>query len=137
MTTEASANVALIQDGYRAFNRGDLDAVLELFAADVVFMPLPDSMMGATFHGHDGFRKMIAENDEMFDWYRNDPEEIIDAGDDKVVVVVRSEARGRMSGIEVGGRLAHLWTIRDGKAIRCESFSSREAAIGAAKADEV
>ena len=78
---------------------------------------------------------MITENAEMFDSYRNEPEEIIEVAEDKVVVLVRSEARGRMSGVEVGGRLAHLWTLRDGKAIRCESFGSREAALSAASAD--
>jgi uncharacterized protein len=134
MTSKRSGNVDLIQRGYGAFNGGDLDAVLELFAPDVVFMPLPDSPMGATFHGHEGFRKMTTENAEMFDSYRNEPEEIIEVGDDKVVVLVRSAARGRMSGIEVEGRLAHLWTLRDGKAIRCQSFNSREAALSAAAA---
>jgi ketosteroid isomerase-like protein len=135
VTTGRSSNAELIRRGYGAFNRGDLDAALELCAPDVVFMPLPDSPMGVTFHGHEGFREMIAENAEMFDSYRNEPEEIIEVAEDKIVVLVRSEARGRMSGIEVGGRLAHLWTLRDGKAIRCESFGSRDAALSAASAD--
>jgi ketosteroid isomerase-like protein len=78
---------------------------------------------------------MIAENGEMFDLYRNEPEDIIEAGDDKIVVVIRSAARGRLSGIEVQGRLAHLWTLRDGKAIRFEAFASREDALSAASSD--
>jgi ketosteroid isomerase-like protein len=132
MTTAPSANAQLVQRGYGAFNRGDLDAVLELCAPDVEFVLLPDSPMVQSFHGHDGFRKMIAENGEMFDLYRNEPEDIIEPGDDKIVVVIRSAARGRLSGIEVQGRLAHLWTLRDGKAIRFEAFGSREDALSAA-----
>jgi uncharacterized protein len=135
MTTERSANADLVRRGYDAFNGGDLDAVLELCAPDMVFMPLADSPVGATFRGHEGFRELISENAEMFDSYSNEPEEIIEVADDKVVVLVRSTARGRMSRIEVGGRLAHLWTLRDGKAIRCQSFSSLEAALSAASAE--
>jgi ketosteroid isomerase-like protein len=68
----------------------------------------------------------------MFDQYRNLPEEIVAVSEEKVVVVVRSEARGRLSGAEVGGRVAHLWTLRDGKVVRLQLFRSREAAIDAA-----
>jgi|1186.fasta_scaffold101118_2 uncharacterized protein len=132
MVSEQDSNAALVTAGYAAFNSGNLDAVLELFGPDIEFRPLPDSPMGAVFKGHEGFRKMIAENNEMFDSYRNEPEEILEVGDDKVVVMVRSAARGRISGIEVDGRLAHLWTIAGGKATRCENYASREAAIQAA-----
>jgi uncharacterized protein len=136
MTTETGGNTELIRAGYAAFNRGDLEAVLDLFAPDIEFLPLPDSPIGTVYRGHEGFRGMIAENSEMFDSYRSEPEEIVEVDDDHVIVTVRSAARGRMSGVEVGGRLAHLWTIVDGKAARCESFDSAAAAMSAAQAGE-
>jgi ketosteroid isomerase-like protein len=80
-----------------------------------------------------GVVKLLAENAEMFDRYRNVPEEIVEVSDAKIVVVVRSEARGRVSGAEVGGRVVHLWTLRDGKVIRMELFRTRDAALAAAR----
>ena len=48
------------------------------------------------------------------------------------MVVIRSEARGRISGAQLEGRLVHLWTLRDGKAIRFEAFRTKEEARHAA-----
>jgi ketosteroid isomerase-like protein len=132
MATGRISNAELVRQGYDAFNRGDLDAVLELFDPAIEMGMLEDSPMTSEFRGHKGFRAMIAENAEMFDAYRNEPEEVIEASDESIVVVVRSAARGRASGAEVEGRLAHLWTIRDGKVVRFEAFRSREDALRAA-----
>ena len=50
---------------------------------------------------------------------RFEAERFVDLGD-RVLVVVVQKARGRRSGIELIGRYGHLWTLRDGKAIRLE-----------------
>jgi ketosteroid isomerase-like protein len=128
-------NVELVRRGYEAFNRGDLDAVLELFDPAVELGVLEDSLISGEFHGHEGFRELLAENSEMFAAYRNEPEEIVEVSERSIVVVVRSLARGRISGAAVEGRLAHLWTIRDGRVIRFQAFSTREAALDAAAGD--
>jgi uncharacterized protein len=130
--SNAASNTELIRQGYEAFNRGDLDAVLDLFDPAIEIGVLDDGLMAGDFRGHDGFRAMLAENSEMFDAYRNEPEEIIEANDESIVVVIRSVARGRTSGAQVEGRLAHLWTLRDGKVIRFQPFRSREDALRAA-----
>lgn len=50
---------------------------------------------------------------------RFEPERFIDLGD-QVLVLVTMHARARHSGIEVSGRYGHLWTLREGKAVRLE-----------------
>jgi uncharacterized protein len=132
MASEKTRNVELVRQGYDAFNRGDVDAVLELFDPAIEIGLLADSAMAGDFRGHDGFRAMLAENNEMFAGYRNEPEEIVEASEESIVVVIRSAARGRVSGAEVEGRLAHLWTLRDGKVIRFQAYPTREAALDAA-----
>jgi ketosteroid isomerase-like protein len=134
MTREESDNVELLRRGYEAFNRGDVAAVVELLDPAIVVDVLEDSPIAQRFHGHDGFRKLLAENGEMFSYYSNRPEEIVEVSGEQIVVVVRSEARGRASGAEVAGQIAHLWTLRDRRAIRFEAFRSREAALAAAAA---
>jgi ketosteroid isomerase-like protein len=134
MEREENDNVGLVRRGYAALNRGDVDGVLELLDPAVVIGLLEDSPISEEFRGHDGFRKLLAENDETLADYRNIPEEIVEVSTDKIVVIVRSEGRGRISGAEVGGRIAHLLTIRDGKAVGFEVFPTREAAFRAAAA---
>jgi ketosteroid isomerase-like protein len=60
------------------------------------------------------------------------PERFIDAGHDRVLVFSREGGRGKESGAEVQTHLtAHLWTLRDGKAIRMQSYWERAEALEA------
>ena len=61
------------------------------------------------------------------------PEEYIGVGD-RVVVVVRFVGRGRESGFPIDERLCHVWTLREGKAVRMEVHSGREEGLRAAGA---
>jgi uncharacterized protein len=132
LTGPATDNAELVRQGYEAFNRGDIEAVLALFDPAVELGVLEQSPIAGEFHGHEGFRALLAENSDMFADYRNLPEEIVEAAEDAIVVVVRSEARGRVSGAEVSGQVVHLWRLRDGKVVRLQVFDSREAALRAA-----
>jgi ketosteroid isomerase-like protein len=70
---------------------------------------------------------------EAFDDYRMLPEEFIDAGEDRVLVFSREGGRGKGSGAEVETHpTAHLWTLRDGKAVRMQSYWERSEALEAA-----
>lgn len=65
------------------------------------------------------------------------PEEFIDAGADQVLVFSREGGRGRGSGAEVESHpTAHLWTIRDGRAVRMQSYWERADALEAAGLQE-
>jgi ketosteroid isomerase-like protein len=60
------------------------------------------------------------------------PEEYIDAGDGRVLLVARASARGQGSGVDVELRVGIMWTIRDGKTVRIDYFSSPDDALRAA-----
>ena len=67
---------------------------------------------------------------EAFDDYRPEIEQIRDAGDGRVLVLAVEHGRGRGSGAEVqAAKTAHLWTLRDGKAVRLDLFLDRERAL--------
>ena len=84
-------------------------------------------------HGHDGVREYFETLSEAIEDYRMVPEEFIDAGSDQVLVFSREGGRGKGSGAEVVTQpTAHLWTIRDGKAIRMRSYWERPEALEAA-----
>jgi uncharacterized protein len=65
---------------------------------------------------------------ESFDAFRIEPEEIVE-DDDRLIAVVRQSGTGRASGIEVEARIAHVWTVKDGLAVRWQSYSNREDAL--------
>ena len=51
-------------------------------------------------------------------WLR--PEEFIEVGE-QIVVPVRFGGRARHTGIEIEFSAVHVWTLRDGKAVRMEA----------------
>src|SRR6476646_5643311 len=82
--------------------------------------------------GYDGIVAYAAKIAEALDDYRMMPEQFIDAGDGQVLVFSREGGRGKGSGAEVETHpTAHLWTLRDGLAIRMQSYWEREDALEA------
>jgi ketosteroid isomerase-like protein len=82
-------------------------------------------------------RRYLEKVNEAIEDYRMIPEEFIDAGADRVLVFSREGGRGRGSGAEVQTHpTAHLWTIRDGKAVRLQSYWERSDALEATGVSE-
>ena len=63
--------------------------------------------------------------------YSVDAEELIEAGP-SVVVILRERGRGKGSGAPFEQSHPQLWTFRDGRIVRWESFQTRAAALEAA-----
>ena len=57
-----------------------------------------------------------------------DAEEYLESGN-TVVVLARYRGRGKGSGVEVDVAGAHVWEMRDGKAVRFEVFADRRTAL--------
>ena len=71
-----------------------------------------------------------------WDEYSLEPTEIIDAGQDRVLVVQDEHGVGKGSGAPFERRWALLYTIREAKIVRIEHFSGREEALEAAATSE-
>ena len=84
------------------------------------------------YYGHGGVRRQQEAFTDAWESFRIEPERFEQAGD-QLVVVVRFWGRGKASGAEVEARLAHVWTLRDGKAIRFEIYASPERALDEVK----
>jgi ketosteroid isomerase-like protein len=83
-------------------------------------------------YGHAGVQRYLAEIAEVLDDYRMVPERFIDAGEDRVLVFSREGGRGKGSGAAVETHLtAHLWTLKDGQAVRMQSYWERTDALEA------
>jgi ketosteroid isomerase-like protein len=124
-------NIALARRGYDAFSRGDINGVLAFLDPDVEVLDSPELPDHRVWRGHEGVLGNFRNIQSVVEGYEVAPEEFIDAGD-KLVVTVRVSGRGAGSGIRIEDRLLHVWTIRNGKAVRLENYRDRTQALTAA-----
>src|SRR2546430_438754 len=122
----------MLSSVYEAMNRGDLEGVLRLQAADVEWRgprAFPD--LTEPHHGHSGVRAYAEQVSGAWSKFSIRPERFLDLGE-AVLVLAREHGRGRDSGAEVQHPTAHLWTLRDGLVVRFEVFWDREEGLRAA-----
>jgi ketosteroid isomerase-like protein len=128
-------NVEIVRRVYEAAAKRDAPTVLDLYDPEVELDNTRLQIVGGAggvYHGHDGLRTFFREWHDVWETIEYDYEDLIDAGDDHVITVVRRRARGRLSGADVELHVALLWTIRAGRVIRLEWFPNRAEAVRAA-----
>ena len=122
--------------GFEAFNRGDYDAALEDLTEEVEWHVLDDLPDAQVYRGPDGIRRFWQAWRDMFDEFHVEPEEMIDAGED-VVVMIRVRGRGRESGVEVDTpSFPQIWSFEEGRVARVSMHRSRDDALRAAGIEE-
>jgi ketosteroid isomerase-like protein len=123
-------NMELARKGYAAIARRDFDAVLELMDPNIESHNPPEVPEAGIHRGHEAVRRDWEQIFELFDDFSIEVERYIDAEDELVVFLIyRGRARGSSADIEA--KMAHVWTIRDGKAIRLRQYLDRGDALEA------
>jgi ketosteroid isomerase-like protein len=126
-------SVALVRNGFAAFEQGDLSGMLDLMADDLVtYRADPD---GATYHGKEGFLEATVDWMEGFSDWSVIPEEFIDAGG-YVLVRVRQVVRGEASGISIEGEFWFVFEVRGSQVSRVSFYVRRAEALAEAGALE-
>lgn len=126
-------NVRIVQNAYAAFERGDIEGLLQLVADDVEWItPGPSDIMPAAGHrrGREGvadfFSSLSAQEDvELFE-----PQEYIAQGE-KVVALAKYRGRVKATGRTAETDLVHVFDIKDGKVQRFREFFDTAAVLGA------
>jgi ketosteroid isomerase-like protein len=123
-------DVEALRAVYERWGRGDLwtpevfdPAVEVVWAADI-----PDT---GTDHGLAGLTESTRRWLSAWEDLRVVAEEFVDLGE-RVLVLITLHGRGKDSGIQSEGRYAHVWTMRNGKAVRFEGYSDWDTARAAA-----
>jgi ketosteroid isomerase-like protein len=128
-------NVELVRATYRAGPTGFfelLDGEVEVDASAVPAIPdHPEHI-----HGKDAVIDFYRRYWGTWDDYVLEPVEVIDAGEDQVVVRHYERGSGRGSGAPFERRWAVIWTLRAGKLTRLRFFNTREEALEAAGLSE-
>jgi ketosteroid isomerase-like protein len=124
----SQANTDLVRRAMRAFERRDQAAMEKLCHPDVEFDWSRRLLDSDVSHGYKGLRRVFEEVDGIFEEVVFEEEEILDFGDD-ILVVSTARFRGRTSGAEVRARAANIWTVRDGKIARFRFYQTKEDAL--------
>jgi ketosteroid isomerase-like protein len=124
-----------LRGAYQAFNEGGVEAFLERLAPEFQLRDRDSSPDRAeTRYGKEGIKELFDSYMEAFDALRLEPQEFIDAGD-QIVVSLNQRVRGKGSGAEVVGHIAHVWTLRGGTPFRLRIFGDKESALQALSAE--
>jgi ketosteroid isomerase-like protein len=129
--SEENVEVVRKAIAYEYHGVGDRAEAEAIFDPDVVLNPIDEGPS----HGPDEMRYDWERWASAFEELRVTFEEIIDAGD-QVVVVAHHEGRGQGSGIEVDARFYEVYTLREGKVSRVDEYTEREEALEAAGLSE-
>ena len=120
-------NVELVRTVFGGWARGDFRAASDLFAADFEWKQSPDAVEPGSHRGASigtALRQLFG----VYENYRIEAEEYIDAGD-RIVVVGRARGTARGSGMELDQSVFFLWTARNGKLASIEAFRDRGEAL--------
>ena len=123
-------NVERLRAFYEAFNTSKLINP-EWLAADVEFKQ-PDELGGGqgVYHGRDRFARGVQELLDVFEDFRADPEDFLEAGA-YIVVYVRLSGRARASGVPFDDPYAHVVRFRGEQIDLWHAYSDRRDALKA------
>ena len=131
-------NVEAFKRGIEAYNRRDVEALLEVHDPDVEWHPVLQVLLGGeatVYRGHDGIREFVRDLDEAFAEAHIEVSEIRDMGD-RLVAIGRLHARGKASGADTESPIGYVADFKNGKAIRIRSWLDPREALEAAGLSE-
>ena len=123
-------NVEVVRAMYEHWARGDFPA--SFFDPDVEHSRIGETPdLDGEWRGVGGLSRAMAEYLHAFSDLRIEAESIIDLDDDRVLVLSRQSARGKLSGVPIDHEFGDLFTLRAGKVVRFVSYWDRAAAMQA------
>ena len=113
----------ILRKGYDDFAKGDIAAVLGVFDSNIEWTAAEGFPYGGTYNGPEAvangvFMKLGTE----WDGFSAVPGEFIDAGD-RVVALGKYSGTYKSTGKHFEADFAHVWTFRDGKAVRFVQYT--------------
>ena len=121
--------IETILAGMDAWNRHDVERVLQMIEPDAEYVPIEQSVM-PRFTGPEGMREFFDASTEIWEEFIFTPVVFVPIADSVLVELdVTGKARG--SGIEISENWAHVYTLRDGRLVRFHAFRSPEEAYAA------
>ena len=129
--------IEIVRRQFEAFNHTGIDAAAEYWTDDIDHRSAEGAVDDhGPIHGKDAMRAQVQDWFDTFEDFKVEPVELIDAGENKVIAVVRASGQAKLSGVETDLNFAIVYTIRDGKISRGREYWTREKALKAAGLSE-
>jgi ketosteroid isomerase-like protein len=116
------SNAEILRGGYEAFTRGDVPAVLALFAEDITWHVPGRNPTAGDYSGHDevvGFFQTLGELSGGT--FNIEVRDVLDNGGDTVAMIVTE--RGERNGVKLEVPAVHVWHMQDGMATSFRGFA--------------
>lgn len=124
----------MIESAYDAWNRHDVERLLELTHPEVDIAPL---VIGVTstgpWHGHDGVRRLVTDAHDRWERFEVRCDEVLRYGE-RAVALVHVEVAVRAGGPTITGDIAHVIEFEDDLVRSFVAYRDRAAAVTAAEA---
>ena len=125
-------NVEIVRKAIETFNEGDVEgSFADVIAPEFEYIPT-GAIPGAegVYRGPEGWRRFLEFFWSEFDEAHVEIRDLV-ASDDHVVAANTFRGRGKQSGVETTWDLWQVWTLRDGKAVRGQGFTTGSEALAA------
>jgi ketosteroid isomerase-like protein len=124
-------NVEIVRGMWAAYARGDYEAALGAYAEDTVWDDTRYRPDGAVHVGRAALVDVVRTWQGAWERYVSEAEEVLDAGGDRVAVVMRETGEGKGAGVELTNRWGMVMTLRDGKIVHTMIYRAPEEALEA------
>jgi ketosteroid isomerase-like protein len=125
-------NVEIVRRMQESLGGSELRFPDEFLDPEVEWVNPPYAAEPGTRRGKAAFEQAADSISGAFDEVSWEDDKVIDAGDDRVLVLTTFVVHGRGSGVDHRQPQGYLWTLREGRAVRFEWFNSHDEALEAA-----
>ncbi len=115
-----------------AFVEGDYERLVELFDSQIEYDVSRTSPESRVAHGHEELAEVIEQWLATWEDHRLELVELIDAGDERVLGLMREHGKMKGSDTWVEHQVGVLFTVRDGRITRYEEYPDKAGALEAA-----
>ena len=127
-TPSLAAETEALREAYAALNRNDIQGFVEILDPQIERIEPADFPMAGTYHGLEAVTEHVTKGRGTWAEGSCEPERFIVAGD-KIVVIARVHVRLKTETEWREGRIADVFTFRNGKAIQFRTFGDERQAL--------
>ncbi len=117
-----------LRKAYAAFNRGDIDAAVQLLDADVEWTEPAEFPGGGAYHGVESVKRYLMQSRAGATQVISEPERFITAGN-RIVVFVHARVLPKNSNTWQEIRLADVYRFDRGRVTQMRAFADRADAL--------
>jgi ketosteroid isomerase-like protein len=128
LTSSHATEAEALREAYAALNRNDIPAMVQAFDPQIEWTEPPEYPTGGTYHGLASVTAHLLQSRETWAEGSCEPERLIVASD-KIIVFVHVRARLKHETEWREGRVADVYTFRNGKAVHMRHFPDRRQAL--------